>query len=185
MSLLHEIPKGLRIRITQNYLECKDGGSNKFYRTLVMQNVQNTDKGHLTVNWGKIGTHGQGRIFESLTSRQCYEDADKRIGGKTAKGYNKVMPNANRAAGMLGNLNSHTFGEDALKDKEALKLMSDTYGGEDLLRQALTVVGAFDVSHADPDQIERDKASLKKKAEQLKAIDEARNSAYSAWGEWA
>lgn len=191
-ELLGKIPKGMRIRITQTYLECKEGGSNKFYRTLVLNANKNPEHGHLTINWGKIGTHGQNSKYDGHTVEQCFQNARSKAESKLKKGYEKAIPNApTRRAGLVGELNSHTFGEDELKDKEAISILIDTYGGEDSLRQALNTIGAFDASVVDdPAEVERlrflEEEIARKEAQRLKAIEDERDQAYSrTWGEWA
>lgn len=194
MSILDHIPKGAKVSITQNYTEYRGGGSSKFYRTLVVTNELDGEKRSTVImNWGAIGTAGQKQRISNVNGNAAHDRANKKIHEKERKGYEKAKAPSSRNAGTPGQLNSHVFGEDKLKDKEAIAIFAATIGGETELNQTLDEIGIYALV-VDEEEAERLRLLQEEKAreieraerERLQAIEDARTSTYStSWGDWA
>lgn len=191
---LGRISKGVKISITQNYAEYKAGGSNKFYRTVVISNSLHPEQqSSVIMNWGAIGTTGQNKVTHAVNVHQAHRNANRKFEEKKGKGYEPVQPPAGRRAGTPGEMNSHIFGNDGLKDEEALAALAKTAGDMSLLEQIFNEIGVF-AMEVDPEEAERLKLLEEEKKreveraerEKLEAIEAARKATYStAWGEWA
>lgn len=194
MSILESIPKGAKVSITQNYTEYRGGGSSKFYRTLVVTNELDGEKRSTAImNWGAIGTAGQKQYVRNVNGNTAHSRANKKIIEKERKGYEKAKAPSPRNAGTMGQLNSHVFGGDKLKDKEAISILAATVGSEADLKGIFDEIGIFSLV-VDKEEAERLRLAQEQKAreieqaerERLQAIEDARSSTYStSWGDWA
>lgn len=193
---LNHIPSGTKIRISQTYLEMRSGSSNKFYRTLVITNERlKGNPSTLIMNWGPIGKSGQFKNISNVSADLAYEESRKKIAEKTSKGYLKSSPSKeSRSLGLPGFVNSHTFGDDALKDKEIYQKMLETVGSSALFNEVLEEIGAHGESRLTSEKSAEDydhdlllkEEKERKERERLEAIENARVSTYStSWGDWA
>lgn len=177
-----------QIQISQTYLEYTEGSSNKFYRTLVIEN-KSTNRATLICTYGPIGRAGTDKVTHS-TGVACHSEATKKIAEKERKGYIKAKPK-HISIGTAGNLVAHTFGEDKLKDREAWNTLEIDLGK--LTLNEIAKEGNWDVTtetaaEAKSREKREAEAAAKAKAEEearLQAIENERSANYDAsWGLW-
>lgn len=194
-EIVDKLPKGTRLKITQTYLECKEGSSNKFYRTIVVTNAnsKNRESAFIT-NYGAISTYGQKSAQFGLTESQAFANERKKIVEKYRKGYVEAVCPERRNLGCPGADNVHIFGENKTKDELFLGRLEDAVCGREVLEKILVDCGFYSETPISPEEIERRmqaetaaKALAEaKERDRLKAIEDARKASYStAWGEWA
>lgn len=193
-EIIDKLPKGAKIKISQTYLECKEGSSNKFYRTIVVTNAnsKNRESAFIT-NYGAISTFGQKSAQFGLTESQAFANERKKIVEKQRKGYVEAVCPEHRNLGCPGADNVHIFGENQAKDELFLGRLEDAVCGREVLEKILVDCGFYDETLS-PEEIERRmqaetaaKALAEaKERDRLKAIEDERKASYStAWGEWA
>ena len=178
-----------QIQISQTYLEYTEGSSNKFYRTLVIEN-KSTNRATLICTYGPIGRTGTDKITHS-TGVICHSEAAKKIAEKEhKKGYKKVKPKG-VSIGTAGNLVAHTFGEDKLKDREAWNTLEIDLGKHTLnliAKEGNWGITAETAAEAKIREKREAEAAAKVKAEEearLQAIESERSANYDAsWGLW-
>lgn len=177
-----EITGKHNVEITQYYLECTEGSSNKFYRIMVVAN-KTTKIASMMTQYGPIGRAGQSSWSHGINNYNStvYLEAQKKINEKEKKGYVRCLSNSKMMLGQPGQLNAHTFGDDRLKDKEALSVMRKDLGSS-VVEQIMLLGGwgkMTEPSEADIKEAEEEK-------NRMAALDEERASAYQAtWGMWA
>lgn len=179
-----------KIEISQHYLECTDGTSNKFYRTVVIAN-KSTNLATLICAYGPIGRAGQGKVTHGVSLDAAWREAKKKVSEKERKGYVEAKAK-DVFIGSPGNLIAHEFGNDKLKDKEVLTTMGQEVG-KHLLEEIMEKNGWSMPTETEEETADRlrseTEARAKAKADEearLKAIEDARATTYSAaWGEWA
>lgn len=193
-EIIDKLPKGAKIKISQTYLECTEGSSNKFYRTIVVTNANTKSRESAFVtNYGAISTYGQKSVQFGLTESQAFANERKKIVEKQRKGYVEAVCPERRNLGCPGADNVHIFGENKAKDELFLGRLEDAVCGGEVLEKILTACAFYDETLS-PEEIERRmqvetaaKALAEaKERERLKAIEDERKASYdSNWGAWA
>lgn len=179
-----------QIVFTQSYLECTDGSSNKFYRTLIIGN-KSSDLATLICTYGPIGRAGTSKITHGLSSIKASNEAIKKVSEKERKGYKKVKAK-DVLLGAPGNLVAHTFGENVLKDREVHSLITKELGRstfDEIMGKNGWLVEAETAEEA-AEREKREQAALAKakvdEEARIQAELDARTATYSeSWGEWA
>ncbi|MFU9046382.1 WGR domain-containing protein [Acinetobacter tibetensis] len=168
------------VEITQYYLECTTGSSNKFYRIVVVAN-KTTKLASMMTQYGPIGKTGQSSWSHGINNSTVYSEVQKKINEKEKKGYVRCLSNSKMMLGQPGQLNAHVFGDNTLKDKEALSIIHKDLGSS--VVEQIMIFGLWTV------MVESSETDIKEAEEEknrMAALDEERASAYQAtWGAWA
>lgn len=194
-KIVDKLPKGAKIKVYQTYLECKEGSSNKFYRTVVVTNpnAKDTRQSAFVTNYGSIGTYGQKSCSVAITESQAFANERKKVTEKKRKGYIDATCPESRNLGCMGIQNDHTFGYNKAQDELFLGKLEDAMCGREHMESFLMNCGMYNETFS-PDEIERRmqaetaaKALAEaKERDRLKAIEDERKASYSSsWGEWA
>lgn len=177
---MFEIAGVHKVEIHQRYLECTEGGSNKFYRILVISN-KTTDKASVVITYGPIGRAGQTSIHSGYSINNANSLMRKKYGEKEKKGYVPLVSKSPIRLGLTGGLTHHTFGQDSLADKEVAKEIENAIG-KTIFEQ---------IKLADEwGELKEPSAQSKKEAEtekqnQAEIESERANQYETAWGAWA
>lgn len=179
-----------QIVFNQSYLECTDGSSNKFYRTLVIGN-KSSDLATLICTYGPIGRAGTSKVTHGLSMLKASNEAIKKVSEKERKGYKKVKAK-DVFIGSPGHLIAHTFGEDRLKDREVHSMLAKEIGRatlDEIMEKNGWLVEAETAEEAVLREKREAEAAAKAKADEearIQAELDARTATYSSsWGEWA
>lgn len=179
-----------QIVFSQQYLECTDGSSNKFYRTVVVAN-KSTNLATLICTYGPIGRTGTSKVTHGLSLIKANNEAIKKVSEKERKGYKKTKAK-DVFLGAPGSLVAHTFGEDNLKDKEVDKVIASEIGRhtfDEIKERNGWLVEAETAEEAELREKREAEALAKAKADEearIQAELDARVATYSnSWGEWA
>ncbi len=168
------------VEITQYYLECTEGSSNKFYRIMVVAN-KTTKIASMMTQYGPIGKTGQSSWSHGINNSTVYSEAQKKINEKEKKGYTRRLSNSKMMLGQPGQLNAHVFGNDKLKDKEALSIIRKDLGSSTV--DQIMLLGGW---HNSVEPSEADIKEAEEEKNRMAALDEERANAYqSSWGMWA
>lgn len=179
-----------QIVFEQQYLECTEGSSNKFYRTLVVIN-KSTDLATLICTFGPIGRAGSSKVSHGISPARARSEAAKKVTEKERKGYKKAKAR-DVFIGAPGSIVAHTFGVDSLKDREAEKIISSEIGRsmlDEIKEKDGWAVEAETAAEAELREKREAEALAKAQAEEQARVQaelDARAATYStSWGEWA
>ena len=121
----------------------------------------------------------------------AWSEASKKATEKERKGYIRTKAK-DIFIGAPGNLVAHTFGEDTLKDKEVLALLSQAVGKytlDEITSKDGWLVSAETEAEANLREKREAEALAKREADELartQAELDARTATYNkAWGEWS